>query len=557
MPVENTENTIESQWYFDLGAGMSEEGSIRERYSITSLGSTRQSISVPSGCKSLRWDPCESPCLAANVEFRNDDDEKLTPIVPNGFVHGNNTIFNHSDPQFLIDLGEGALREFTLTVSAEIYIANDRLLIDECAEIAEENKRLREELRQSANKGLFKKRTNATQESLLQDSDKAANAERKILRDLMTRPQEHGLFVPYKEHQIHFGGGDVKPIAFYLPQYHTIPENDLWWGKGFTEWTNVTQATPWYAGHYQPHLPFDVGFYDLSNFSVMERQIELAKNYGVYGFCFYYYWFDGKRLLEKPVNQYLDHAAEADFPFCLCWANENWTKRWDGSSEVLMEQKYSDEDSMNLIADLAGYIEDERYIKIDGKPLVIIYRGNLIPDLKRTISLWKEYCLKSGIGDIVVAGIKSEDADDPAALGFDIGIDFPPHGMSKYLSAQMKEHVLSPPPMEYAVYDLSGFIENINQYVPDDPANLKTVFPNWDNSPRWRNGPIMYPLSPAQYKVWLSRCIEATKAAQTPDGRFMFINAWNEWAEGAHLEPDQRYGYAYLEATAEAIEESK
>jgi lipopolysaccharide biosynthesis protein len=217
-------------------------------------------------------------------------------------------------------------------------------------------------------------------------------------------------------------------IAFYLPQFHPIPENDEWWGKGFTEWTNVTKSRPLFTDHYQPHLPGDLGFYDLRLPEVREAQAELAKKFGIYGFCYYHYWFNGKRIVERPFNEVLT-AGKPNFPFCLCWANENWTRAWDGGdSELLIEQKYSEEDDIRHIHWLVRAFQDDRYIKISGKPLFLIYRASNLPDPLRITTIWRKEAFKLGIKDIYLCKVESFPSEhgDPAKDGFDAAVEFQP-----------------------------------------------------------------------------------------------------------------------------------
>src|SRR5215471_1865027 len=221
--------------------------------------------------------------------------------------------------------------------------------------------------------------------------------------------------------------GTPRIIAFYLPQFHPIPENDRWWGQGFTEWTNVAKARPLFRGHHQPHLPADLGFYDLRVPEVRQEQADMARQYGISGFCYYHYWFHGRRLLSRPFDEVLA-SGRPNFPFCLCWANENWTRSWDGTDrEVLLPQRHSPEDDRAHIEYLLQAFQDMRYVRIDGRPLFLVYRTELLPDPARTAEIWRQRAHVAGIGDLYLARVESFVSDtDPRAIGFDAAIEFAP-----------------------------------------------------------------------------------------------------------------------------------
>lgn len=346
----------------------------------------------------------------------------------------------------------------------------------------------------------------------------------------------------------------ARVICFYLPQFHAIPQNDEWWGKGFTEWTNVRPAQPMFPGHYQPHEPLDeLGHYDLTDIDTQRRQIALARLYGIGGFCFYWYWFDGQRLLERPVRQWLDNP-DLDFPFCICWANENWTRRWDGKdAEILMGQNHSPEDDLAFIADLAPYLRDPRYIRIDGRPLVLVYRPQLLPDAAATAARWRDWCRDNGIGRIYLAYTQSFESVDPAQYGFDAAVEFPPNNASPTILTERVPGL--DPQFEGIVYDWNSYVDRSRAYPPVGYHLFRSVCPGWDNTARRKKGgAIFLNNTPGEYSVWLSNALTRTAhEARSLDERIIFCNAWNEWAEGAHLEPDTRSGYAYLEATRDVI----
>ncbi|CRI64451.1 Glycosyl transferase family 2 (fragment) [Thiocapsa sp. KS1] len=344
----------------------------------------------------------------------------------------------------------------------------------------------------------------------------------------------------------------VRLIAFFLPQFHPIPENDRWWGKGFTEWTNVTRAKPNFAGHQQPHLPADLGFYDLRLAETRQAQADLARDYGIQGFCYYYYWFGGKRLLNRPLDEILA-SGEPDFPFCICWANESWSRRWDGrESDILMAQQHSETDDLAFIRHLQPLLRDHRYIRIHGRPLILVYRIELFPDPARTAEVWREYCARSGLGEVFLACVQSFGLTaDPRDFGFDAVVEFPPHDLSVPLDPQPE---MDNPDFTGCIYDYRATAERFMQRPLPEHRFFRTAMPSWDNTARRQDaGTIFLGSTPALYEHWLSRLIEQTRQLNPPGERFVFVNAWNEWAEGNHLEPDQLHGHGYLEATRAAL----
>ena len=345
----------------------------------------------------------------------------------------------------------------------------------------------------------------------------------------------------------------AKLICFYLPQFHPIPENNEWWGEGFTEWHNVQPAQPQFEGHYQPHEPGELGYYGLLDPGVQQRQVELAKLYGIEGFCFYFYWFGGKRLLEAPTEQYLNDAS-LDLPFCLCWANENWSRRWDGlDSEILIAQQHSPADDLAFIQHIARYMRDPRYIRVDGRPLLLVYRPHLLPAAKETAQCWRDWCRNNDIGEIYLAYTQSFEIVDPGKYGFDAAIEFPP---SNSMPPDITNHV-TPLAEDFGsiVYDWRIFVERSEKYKQRPYKLFRSVCPSWDNTARRKNrSTVFLNSSPRLYQRWLQNAITDTLEHQSSaDEPLIFINAWNEWAEGAHLEPDQLYGYAYLQATRDAL----
>jgi hypothetical protein len=340
----------------------------------------------------------------------------------------------------------------------------------------------------------------------------------------------------------------AKALAFYLPQYHPIPENDEWWGKGFTEWANVAKAQPLYPGHYQPHLPGELGYYDLRVPEVREAQAELARDHGISGFVYYHYWFHGRRLLNRPFDEVLA-SGSPDFPFALCWANEEWTRNWDGQSgRVLIRQEYSDADDLAHFRWLSTAFADSRYITIDGKPLMLVYRPGVLPDPKRMTDAWRAEAQRMGFPDLYLCWVEGwgRPPEGPKALGFDATVGFMPWSGERLFTPieSLRPH---------RILDYVSAYESRLDEPPPAWKHFPSVMVGWDNTARYsRSATIFEGATPEQYGRWLERTVESV--AHVPEEEnYLFILAWNEWAEGNHLEPDLRYGRAFLEVTRSVL----
>lgn len=348
----------------------------------------------------------------------------------------------------------------------------------------------------------------------------------------------------------------LRAIAFYLPQFHPIPQNDAWWGPGFTEWRNAARALPNWEGHYQPHVPSELGAYDLRDVEVQLRQAKLAKAHGLSGFCFYYYWFGGKRVLERPVEQWFENK-DIDFPFCVCWANENWTRTWDGKEkDILLAQNHSPEDDEAFLRSVIPLLKDPRYIRVDGRPLLAVYRVDLFPDMRQTAERWRRIAASEGLPGLHLCAVQFYGIDDPRPWGFDAAIEFPPH---KYIGPENQPDAMptfTNPNFAGGVLDYPKIVSQaLLRQLPDDYIVYRGVIPSWDNTARRQHTPhIIINSSPLDYQHWLRAIVEQTRRIRTPENQILFVNAWNEWGEGCHLEPDVKYGRAYLEATRAALQ---
>lgn len=353
---------------------------------------------------------------------------------------------------------------------------------------------------------------------------------------------------------------ELRFLAFYLPQFHPIAENDAWWGEGFTEWTNVRRGTPLFAGHHQPHVPTQrLGYYDLRDASARELQAALARTHGIDGFVYYHYWFGGRRLLERPFDEVLA-SGRPSLPFCLCWANENWTSSWNAHDPktVLVAQQYSDDDDRAHLRWLARAFSDRRYIRVGGKPLFLVYHASDLPDPHRTADIWRAEARRLGFDGLYLCRVESFDPGDPETIGFDAAVEFQPDWRRLGPRLRPGEHdrpsaePVSGRTDQPIILSYPVAAELASRHADAPYKRFRCVMPGWDNTSRRGNaGTVFVGSSPERYARWL----ESVVARFTPfsaDENLVFINAWNEWAEGAHLEPDLRWSTAYLEAHRKA-----
>ena len=348
-------------------------------------------------------------------------------------------------------------------------------------------------------------------------------------------------------------------IAFYLPQFHTIPENDKWWGKGFTEWINTKKAKSLFNNHYQPREPLNDNYYNLLDIETLNRQTSLAKKYGISGFCFYHYWFTGKKLLEKPAEMLLENKT-IDFPYCFSWANEPWTRAWDGSeNEILIAQDYGNQyDWRSHFEYLLDFFKDKRYIKIDNKPVFVMYRTENFPLCDKMIELWDNLCKENGFDGIYFIETLNSFQEKSFCRNSEAVLEFEPmytlaHKMpfSYHLWRRMKKILKLRFQPTFQSYD-QVWKRILTRKSRRKKTTFHGAFVDWDNSARkGKNSTIFLGSTPNKFYEYLSTLLRKER------GRTMFINAWNEWAEGAYLEPDKKYGFGYLEAIKKALEDTE
>lgn len=387
---------------------------------------------------------------------------------------------------------------------------------------------------------------------------------KNFYRQFSKRSRSYGEnFIAYEDKNISLEQrSKVKNIALYLPQFHRIRENDEWWGKNFTEWQNVSRAVPQYFGQYQPHLPIDTGFYDLADINVLKEQVILAKNYGVYGFCFYFYWFNGRRVLEKPLIDLLNDKS-IDMPFCYFWANDSWSRTWHGFSEndksekkVLIQQEHSAEDNEKLMNYLCSEVfSDSRYIKINNKPVFIVYHTDVFDDMKDTSEAWQKMSKKFGFDGLLLIYVQREHQANlnPHEIGFDAAMQFSP--LSCYREPISIE--LLNPEFTGSVFSYSELVKRELDREFQFPT-VRGAFMSWDNEARRPTKGVSYHgSSPEIFEKYLSRMNKFAEENRIDGEAIVFINAWNEWAEGAHLEADREFGYAWLDKVSKVVLSNK
>ncbi len=383
-----------------------------------------------------------------------------------------------------------------------------------------------------------------------------SNAEARLEWALEEFPDERALYRLADELRARRQVRSVRTVAFYLPQFHPTPENDAWWGKGFTEWSNVGGAVPLFDGHLQPRRPTSLGYYDLRLAESANAQFDLARRYGIDGFCYYYYWFNGRRVLERPLMD-LVSGRTGPFPFCICWANEPWTRSWDGTSgEVLLAQNHTVESDLEFIKDLAPLLRHKDYIRVNGKPVVMVYRAEKLAQPRETVERWRAWCREEGIGELHLCVVQSFGFNDPRPFGFDAAVEFPPHSPSTVYPdweyhKELTDITGRVPGFDAKIFDYQTFASG-GIKRPREPFGLhRTAMVAWDNTARrGKSAHVFHRFSLETFERWV--LANARKAAVEQGDAVSFVNAWNEWAEGSVMEPDAHFGYEILEATRRA-----
>ena len=348
-------------------------------------------------------------------------------------------------------------------------------------------------------------------------------------------------------------------FAFYLSQFHPIPENNFGHRMGFTEWNNVIDAKPLFKGHYQPRIPGELGYYDLRSLEVMKEQIQLAIEHGISGFCFYYYYFSGKKLLYRPIENYINSDIKA--PFFFLWANENWSRRWDGGDhEVIISQQHSKDDDIIFIRDLVSTFHDDRYVKVNGKPILMVYKAHLFPDILSTTELWRNEIIKQGFPDLYLVMVDDwiKDLPHPRTFGFDATYEIPSNSIPQCVTYDERENLDLPNDFSGIIVDYHKFSQfHMGRPFPEY-KRFRTVMLPWDNTPRYaKRANIHVNTGGDDYRAWLTQALIDTHSHYEPEERIVFVHSWNEWCEGTYLEPDGRFGRRYLEETLGAVSDAR
>jgi len=569
---KRNKHSISSNIYFDTGKGFNEKEKetvslYKHKYHFEIV------LNVSSDIKSIRFDPVEGQCcILENIQI-NTDNNLIDYSCTNGIKTENLLVFDTYDPQIIVDFNGKTIS--IIKISGEIYLVNS-------GDIAFLYKRINNSKSLHTTKHLLITRSCIRSNKVLYFFARILlsikrNGIKKTLRKGVSYMQEKlkKLLCPIRydsllhecEYQNNVDFSEyipkVKTIAFYLPQFHSIPENDEWWGKDFTEWTNTRKAKPRFRGHYQPRKPHnDIGYYNLTNVEVLKKQALLAKQHGIYGFCFYLYWFSGKRLLEKPLDLFLQHP-EIDINFCLCWANENWTRRWDGqNNDILIKQDYSDDDPDKFIQDIKKYIVDKRYIRINGIPVILVYNPGHIPNIENVFMKWRKKAEEIGIGKIYIFTCNSS-GHTAESLGIEDRVEgmveFPPHHLPTNLLTKDIYYTGKNNGITAHIYDYKELVSEIKKEYVIKGKNLKskntpvyrTCILSWDNAARKKNDFYTFAgFSLKSFYEWVSLLTAGAFKTSVP---IFFINAWNEWGEGTYLEPDKKYGYAYINTLSKAI----
>ena len=526
--------------------------------------------------ESLSNEKLRVTCIAANASFRKNEYSFLENILcgySHFFYFKPNTIFKKDIFNCLVTFDKTNLKEDLLLYSLDesrtdltesVLLEKDVEFLDLWWEYAKKSPFYEQILFQKKDREIFKHSSSpihSPTESVNSHSSQE-NFYKEYSDWLLDLKCNTSLFVPFTKKPFKRKKTDVKIFAHYLPQFHAIPENDKNYGKGFTEWRNVASAIPLFVGHYQPKIPYDLGFYTLDNIEVIQRQVEIAKAYGIYGFCFYWYWFSGKKLLEKPLYQFL--KSDIDFHFHLCWCNESWSKLWDNGDEktIIMKQELKKDDADKFFMDILPFLQDHRYEKIDNKPILIIYRPFYFGEEKMAsfINRLNELAIQDGFNGFYFLGATNTNNDHSKLpdMGFSAGVEWPPVFGDERLD--YSPFLMKPQKIiekcSVGVVNFHKFIMERRYLYPTTYPLFKCVFPSWDNSPRkvFQRKGFIFLLSDEDYAKWLRDALNYTKEHHSSQEQYMYVFSWNEWAEGAALEPTTRFGYKYLDILKNVLE---